>query len=66
MGSEDMAFMMQTIPGCYLFVGSANPEKGLDAPHHHPRFDFDEEVLPQAVALMTAATLHLASSLAET
>jgi amidohydrolase len=55
MGSEDMAFMMQQVPGCYFFVGSANDAKGLNASHHHPKFDVDEDVLPQAVALMTAA-----------
>ena len=59
MGSEDMAFMMQKIPGCYFFVGSANPEKGLNAAHHHPRFDFDEDVLPRAAALMAGAAAEL-------
>lgn len=61
MGSEDMAFMMQEIPGCYFFIGSANPTKGLNAAHHHPRFDFDESVLPKAAALMTAAVIDLLS-----
>ena len=55
MGSEDMAFLMQTIPGCFVFVGSANRELGLDAGHHHPRFDFDEQALVRGVALMAAA-----------
>ena len=59
MGSEDMAFMMQDIPGCYFFLGSANAGLGLDAPHHHPRFDIDERVLPQAAALMAAAAAAL-------
>jgi amidohydrolase len=59
MVSEDMAFMMQRIHGCYFFVGSANPAKGLDAPHHHPRFDIDEAALPRAAALMAASTVHL-------
>ena len=54
MGSEDMAFMMQIVPGCYFFVGSANDAKGLNASHHHPRFDVDEDALPRAVALMAA------------
>lgn len=58
MGSEDMAFMMDTVPGCYFFVGSANSEKGLDYPHHHPRFDFDERVLAQGAALMATAAAH--------
>ncbi len=55
MGSEDMAFMMEQVPGTYFFVGSANPNRGLDATHHHPRFDFDEAALPKAVALMSAS-----------
>jgi metal-dependent amidase/aminoacylase/carboxypeptidase family protein len=58
MGSEDMAFMQQQIPGCYFFIGSANKEKHLDAAHHHPRFDFDEVILPKAVALMAASAVE--------
>ena len=55
MASDDMCFLMQDPPGCYIFVGSANPEKGLDYSHHHPRFNIDEDALPKAVALMAAA-----------
>jgi amidohydrolase len=62
MGSEDMAFMMQDIPGCFIFVGSANSDKGLDAPHHHPRFDIDEEALPKGAALMAAAAAEFLSA----
>jgi amidohydrolase len=61
MGSEDMAFMMQDIPGCYILVGSANPDKGLNAAHHHPRFDVDEESLTNAAALLSAAAARLLS-----
>jgi amidohydrolase len=59
MGSEDMAYMMDEIPGCYFFVGSSNSEKGLDAKHHHPQFDFDEKALTTGSALMTATILDL-------
>jgi amidohydrolase len=55
MGSEDMAFIMQQVPGCYFFIGSASDAKGLNASHHHPKFDVDEDALPRGVALMTAA-----------
>lgn len=65
MGSEDMAFMMQEIPGCYFFVGSANSEKGLDAPHHHPGFDVDEESLPLAAAIMAASVAKILESQGE-
>ena len=56
MGSEDMSYILQQIPGCFIFIGSANGGQGLDAAHHHPRFDFDEQVMPQAVALLEACT----------
>ncbi|MBP0018007.1 MAG: amidohydrolase [Cyanobacteria bacterium SBLK] len=45
MASEDMSYFLQEVPGCYFFLGSANPAKGLAYPHHHPRFNFDESVL---------------------
>jgi amidohydrolase len=55
MGAEDMAYFLARVPGVYFFVGSANSERGLDYPHHHPRFDFDEETLVIATSLLTAA-----------
>jgi amidohydrolase len=45
MGGEDMAVYFERAPGCFVFVGSANPARGLDQPHHSPRFDFDEDAL---------------------
>jgi len=59
MGSEDFAFILEKVPGCFFFIGSANPEKGLDAGHHHPRFDIDEAALPMGVALMTASIMAI-------
>jgi len=58
MGSEDAAYFTREVPGCYFFVGSANSEKGLDASHHNPHFDFDEAALPIGVAVMTEAIIH--------
>lgn len=57
-GSEDMAFLMQNRRSCYLFVGSANPVKGLTFHHHHPRFDFDETALTNAAALLSATAFN--------
>nr|HID13648.1 amidohydrolase [Anaerolineae bacterium] len=58
MGSEDAAFFMQEVPGCYFFLGSANVERGLNAPHHNSRFDFDEDALPLGVAVLMHALAH--------
>jgi metal-dependent amidase/aminoacylase/carboxypeptidase family protein len=59
MGSEDFAFILERVPGCFFFIGSAAPEKGLDASHHHPRFDFDEKALTKGAALMAASILDI-------
>ncbi len=53
--SEDAAFFMQDVPGCDFFLGSANASRGLDAPHHNPRFDVDEEVLSVGAGVMLQA-----------
>ena len=55
MGAEDMAFILERVPGCFFFVGSANRDKGLDYGHHHPKFDVDEDAMPRAAALMATA-----------
>lgn len=54
-----MAEYLARIPGCYFFVGSANRERGLEAPHHSPSFDFDEDALE--VGARTLAEVVFAS-----
>lgn len=55
MGAEDMACFLERAPGTYFFVGSANAERGLNFPHHHPRFDVDEEALVIGATLLASA-----------
>jgi len=55
MGGEDMAVYFEQVPGCFVFVGSANAARGLDQPHHSPRFDFDEDALPIGCEFLLAA-----------
>jgi amidohydrolase len=43
MGSEDAAYFLQEVPGCYIFIGS-RPTKDAH-PHHHPAFNIDEHAL---------------------
>lgn len=52
MGGEDFAFFLQRVPGCYFFLGARNPEKSCDFPHHHPRFDVDEDAMPLGVEIL--------------
>ncbi len=53
--AEDVSYFLDAVPGTFFFVGSADPARGLDYPHHHPRFDFDERVIPLAVELLASA-----------
>ncbi|WP_249116635.1 M20 aminoacylase family protein [Ciceribacter sp. L1K23] len=48
MGSEDFAFMLQERPGTYFFLGTAKTEN--DPPLHHPKFDFNDDILPTGTA----------------
>ncbi|HET6597779.1 MAG TPA: M20 family metallopeptidase [Anaerolineales bacterium] len=59
MTAEDMAFMQEKVPGCYFFVGSNDKARQLDFGHHHPKFDFHEEALIRASALMAAAAMDI-------
>ncbi len=44
MGGEDFAFMLEAKQGAYLMLGSG---RGEDDPLlHHPRYDFNDEILP--------------------
>lgn len=57
-GSEDMAFFLDAVPGCYFLVGAHNEEKGAAYAHHHPRFNIDEDALPVGVEVLTRAALE--------
>jgi amidohydrolase len=57
MGAEDMSFFLNAAPGCFIFVGSANAERKLNAPHHSPLFDFDEAALPIGAELLSRLAL---------
>ncbi|KJD41872.1 peptidase M20 [Paenibacillus polymyxa] len=54
MPAEDFAYYLERVPGCFMFVGAGNPAKGAIYPHHHPKFDFDEDAMINAVRLFIA------------
>lgn len=55
--SDDMAFFLQQVPGCYFFVGARNSEKGADQPHHNSRFNMDEDALATGAEVLVRAAL---------
>jgi metal-dependent amidase/aminoacylase/carboxypeptidase family protein len=44
-GAEDFSFYQQEVPGFFFHLGTKNEEKGLVAPLHNSKFDFNENVL---------------------
>ncbi len=61
MVGEDMSFYLQQVPGCFFFLGGANKAKGLDYPHHNPRFNFDESCLQAGTEIGINALLKYLS-----
>lgn len=43
MGAEDFSYYLQKVPGCFFFVGGKNEAIHAIYPHHHPKFNVDEE-----------------------
>ncbi|MCS3601555.1 amidohydrolase [Buttiauxella sp. BIGb0471] len=44
-GSEDFSSYQQHVPGCFIFVGCRNPEKGAVWNVHNPHFLLDEDAM---------------------
>ncbi|MEX2315202.1 MAG: amidohydrolase, partial [Thermomicrobiales bacterium] len=58
MAGEDLAFVLDKVPGCMLSLGTGNPERGFIYPPHHPRFDADEDALAVGVQVLSAIALR--------
>ena len=61
MGAEDASYFLQAAPGAYVFIGASPKDIKQREPHHSPRFQIDEGVLPIATALMTASAIKMLS-----
>ena len=48
-GSEDFAFLLREVPGCYLLLGAGR--SGDNPTLHSDQFDFNDELLPLGAAL---------------
>ena len=58
LGGDDMAEIINLVPGCYAYIGSCDPavpETGLA--HHHACFDIGEDALTVAASLYAAYAL---------
>ena len=55
MGSEDFAYMLEKVPGCYVFLGNGDGDHrssghGLGPCNlHNPSYDFNDELIPVGI-----------------
>lgn len=54
MAGEDFSAYLAKVPGCFMFVGAGNVDKGIIYPHHHPKFNIDEDALAVSVKIFVA------------
>jgi len=58
MAGEDFAEFANRVPGVLYFVGAGNRQKQTDYPHHHARFNIDEDVLKLGVEMHVRTALR--------
>lgn len=56
MGAEDFGAMLQRKPGCYVWIGQGTSDNSSPCNQglHSPRYDFNDEILPGAIAYFCA------------
>ena len=49
--AEDFCYYIEEVPGVLALVGIKNSEKGANYPHHHEKFNMDEDALEYGMGL---------------
>ncbi len=57
MGAEDFSFMLNQRPGAYVWIGQGSGSG--DCMVHHPRYDFNDAILPIGASYFAALTERL-------
>ena len=58
LAGDDFSEFAARVPGAFYFLGVGNPEKETHFPHHHPRFNIDEDALKAGVEMHVRAALR--------
>jgi len=59
MAGDDFGLYLERVPGCYLWLGTGDPARGVSYDWHDPRYDIDERALAVGSALLAQAALEL-------
>lgn len=57
MGSEDFAFMLERVPGCYFLIGNGSGESHGACMVHNPGYDFNDDILSIGAQFWVTLTL---------
>ncbi len=57
MGSEDFAFMLEQVPGCYFFIGNGDGDGHGACMVHNPNYDFNDDILSVGAEFWTRLAL---------
>jgi hippurate hydrolase len=60
-GSEDFAFMLEKVPGSYLFIGNGSGEEPGACMVHNPAYDFNDDNIATGAAYWVALASDLLS-----
>ncbi len=55
-GSEDFAFMLEEVPGCYLMIGNGDGDSQGSCMVHNPGYDFNDNILSTGAAYWALLT----------
>ena len=56
LAGEDFSYMLNQVPGAYIFLGSGRHEH--DHPLHSPHFDFNDAVIPTGAKLLASTAIR--------
>jgi amidohydrolase len=57
LGAEDYSYYLKEKTGAFINVGMQSEKSQY--PHHHPKFDIDEDAIPTAIELMIQLALNV-------
>jgi amidohydrolase len=58
MGGEDFSYYLEKVPGCFMYLGIKNPEKGCIYPGHNTKYQLDEDAFAMGVTMMVNGALR--------
>ncbi|GGC77221.1 putative amidohydrolase YhaA [Thalassobacillus devorans] len=61
MGMEDFAYYLKEVPGSFFWVGGALEDKNEVYPHHHPKFNVQEQAMMYIGKLFIATVIDFLS-----